>query len=75
MEDTQIKEATMDYYIEVNELIPPIGPNKYYATLRYYKNGSAMINSEIGEVYGKTKEEAYQRMATKTQGWVKKNKR
>jgi len=73
-DNPQNKETTMDYDIEVKKMIPPIGLNKYYAVFMYYKNGLAIINNEIGEVYGKTKEEAHKRMAAKAQNWIRNNK-
>lgn len=63
-----------DYEILVQDLIPPIGKNRYYAVLQFVyaqtENGTQDIKPNLGECYGETEVEARRKMAIKYQEWL-----
>ncbi|MDO8609080.1 MAG: hypothetical protein Q7R95_00895 [bacterium] len=63
-----------DWWIEVQQLIPPIGGiYKYFSIAEIYEIGKGKINHNLGEVHGKTKEEAEKKMREKVEKWLKEN--
>lgn len=69
----QKKGRIEDHDIEVKDLIPPIGEYKYFAVFKVFRNGAAETIQKFKEVYGKTREEARERMLDKAQDWISKN--
>ena len=64
-----------DINIKVNKLIPPLGENKYFAKVDISEiGGQHNLPHGLGEVWGKTHDEAYKKMNDKVEQWRKKNK-
>ncbi|MDZ4299030.1 MAG: hypothetical protein U0998_03880 [Moraxellaceae bacterium] len=62
-----------DYEILVQELVPPVGRNKYFAVLQFVyantENGTQDIKPDLGESHGETEAEARRKMENKYQEW------
>lgn len=61
-----------DYWAVVQELIPPIGENKFFAIAQICEIGKGKINHDLGEVWGETRDEAEKKMLKKIEVWIDK---
>lgn len=67
------------YDISTNEIVPPLGNNNYSAKIAHmYVSidgdiGEKEVFPELGESWGKTKEEARSKMDGKAKAWIAEN--
>jgi hypothetical protein len=66
-----MKTNRFDYLVVVNELKPSLGENKFFAKLTIHEIGTGAIEHNIGEVWGKTREESYSKMKTLAEQLIK----
>lgn len=67
--------VVVDYEILVQDIVPPIGGVlKFGATIHFLvvkePGGNKRLNPDLGETYGKTREEARAKMQTKFDEWL-----
>ena len=62
-----------DYWVKVQELIPPLGENRFFAIAEIHEIGKGKADYDLGEVWGKTREEAEEKMNKKIIEWVNNN--
>jgi hypothetical protein len=68
-----------EYYIDTKEIFPPIGRTLKYAGFvhfMFYDDGKekTRIKHDFGETYGRTVEDATEKMEEKVQKWIKSQK-
>lgn len=56
-----------DYSIITNELKPPLGEKKFFSKVAIREIGVGDVVHNLGEVWGKTREEANSEMRTKAE--------
>lgn len=59
--------------IKTRELIPPLEQDKYFTKGRVCENFTDKIICDLGEVWGKTIDEAEEKMKTRFNEWLEKN--
>ena len=64
-----------DYEIITEKLNPPLGENRYAAKVYYMvkrmgPGHTERVNPNIGERWGKTEQEAYQKVKTALEEWI-----
>jgi len=64
-----------DHWVKVNELRPPLGANKFSATAEIHEIGKGKVEHNLGEVWGKTREEVTDNMKEKIKQWVQVNEK
>ena len=64
-----------DYWVSVNEMIPPLGENRFFAKVEIHETGNGKVEHNLGEVYGKTREEAHDKMHTLARQWIQVNEK
>ncbi len=64
-----------DFWVKVNEITPPFGENKFSATVEMHEIGVGKVEHGLGEVWGKTREEAHGKMQTIARQWVQVNEK
>ena len=62
-----------DHWVRVDEIIPPLGENRFAAKAEIHEIGKGRVEHNLGEVWGKTREEATQKMSEKISQWLKAN--
>ena len=75
---TEHNQKDYDYYILPREIIPPIGRNKYAATVVDFYEISTGTNIKIAqsfpESWGVTAEDAIEKMEAKVQTWIEQDR-
>jgi hypothetical protein len=64
-----------DYWVVVDELIPPLGENNFFAKAEIHEIGKGKADHNLGEIYGKTREEAHAKMDTMARQWIQVNEK
>lgn len=70
-----MKLQKYDHWVKVNELVPPLGRNKFFATAEIHEIGGIKVDHSLGEVWGKTREEAYNKMQEMIRQWIQVNEK
>lgn len=70
-----MKVQKYDSFVKVRELKPPLGENKFYAHAEIHEIGKGKVEHGIGERWGKTKEEASNKMNEEIEQWIKVNEK
>jgi hypothetical protein len=70
-----MKSIKYEYWVRVNEIIPPLGMKKFAATVEIHEIGKGKIEHNLGEVWGETREEAHDKMETIARQWVQVNEK
>lgn len=70
-----MKATKYDYWVKVDEIKPPLGNNNFAATAVIHEIGGNDIEHGLGEVWGKTREEAQQKMLTIVRQWIQVNEK
>ncbi|MBI2612808.1 hypothetical protein HYW59_03310 [Candidatus Kaiserbacteria bacterium] len=59
-----------DHWVNIEEIKPPMGELKFAAKATIHEIGKGEVDHGLGEVWGKTREEATQKMNEKIKQWL-----
>ena len=62
-----------DHWVRIDEIKPPMGENRFAAKAEIHAIGKGSVEHNLGEVWGKTREEATHKMNEEIKQWLEKN--
>ncbi len=70
-----MKSKKYDYFVNVKELLHPLGENNFSAVAIIREIRGGEIDHNLKEIFGETREEVYKNMKNIIEQWIKINEK